>query len=429
MGLAVFAISFVVLLVLGMPIGFAFLVPSLLYMVVTETPLVLAAQTMLQQFLKFVLLAIPLFILAGELMNTSGITTRIFNFAHAAFGHIRGGLGHVNIIGSMIFAGMSGSATADAAGLGRVEIRAMIHGGYRPEFAGAITAASSTLGPIIPPSIGLVLYGAIAEVGVDWLFMAGLVPGVVLGAALMAAIYLQVLLGREYCPLTPFPGLAEFGWKLLVAAPAMSVPVVIVGGIITGIFTPTEAAVVAVLLALGLGIIYRELTLPELAGAVMRSVRGTAGIMFILATVACFSWVLTVERVPDLVAESMLSLTDEKWVLVLLILLALLILGLFETSSANLLIVAPILVPIAPQLGFDLVHLGVVLVFGLIIGNVTPPVGISLFIVAEITRRPISAIARATLPYLVAMIAALFVVAYWADMVLWLPRLLGYKGV
>ena len=428
MALTLFAASFFVLLAIGMPIGFVFLVPSVLYMLLTDVPLVLAGQTMLQQFLKFVLLAIPLFVLAGELMNTSGITTRIFNFAHACFGHIRGGLGHVNVLGSMIFAGMSGSATADAAGLGRIEIKAMVEAGYRPQFAAAITCASSTIGPIIPPSIGLVLYGAIAEVGVDWLFLAGFVPGVFLGIALMIAIWIEVIAGREICPLTPFPGFAALARRFLAAAPAISMPLVIVGGMVWGIVTPTEAAVAAVVLALAIGAAYGDLRWREVVDAVSRSVTGSAGIMFILATVACFSWVLTIERVPDMVAEAMLSLTQSRWLLMLMIIATLLFLGCFETASANLLIVAPILVPIAPQLGLDLVHLGVVLVFALVIGNVTPPVGICLFIVMEITRLPMGQIVRATTPYLLAMIAALFVVAYWPEMTLWLPRVFGYRG-
>jgi tripartite ATP-independent transporter DctM subunit len=427
MAFAVFCALFLGLLFVGLPIGFVFLVPSIVYMVMTDTNLVLLGQTMLQQFLKFVLLAIPLYVLAGELMNTAGITNRIFNFAHALVGHVRGGLGHVNVIGSMIFAGMSGSAAADAAGLGRVEIKAMVEGGYRPAFAAAISATSSTIGPIIPPSIGLVLYGAIAEVGVDWLFLAGFVPGVVLGIALMIAIYLQVLLGRETCPLTPFPGFGALGRHFLAAAPAIASPIVIVGGMVTGVFTPTEAGVIAVVIALGLGLAYRDLTLGGLVEATMRAVRGTASIMFILATVSCFAWVLTVEKAPDRVAELLLSMTSETWLLMLLILATLLFLGLFETASANLLIVAPILVPIAPQLGLDLVHLGVVLVFALVIGNVTPPVGVCLFIVQDITRLPLGVIVRATLPYLAAMIVALFVVAYVPEVTLWLPKLFGYR--
>lgn len=428
MALALFGIAFVALLVLGAPVAFVFLAPSMLYMVVTGTSLILVGQTMLQQFVNFVLLAIPLFILAGELMNTAGITSRIFAFATATVGHIRGGLGHVNVLASLIFSGMSGSSAADAAGLGRVEIKAMVEKGYRPEFAAAITAASSTVGPIIPPSVGLVLYGAIAEVGVDWLFMAGLLPGILLGLALMASIYLEVLTGRENCPTEPFPGWPTLVRTFLGAALPLLLPVIIVGGIVTGTLTPTEAGCAAVLLALVVGLVHGELRPSELLPALMRSVRATAGIMFILATVGLFAWVLTVEHVPDLVAQAMFSLTEERWILMLLILATLLFLGCFETASANLLIVTPILVPIAPELGIDIVHLGVILIFALAIGQITPPVGITLFIVTEITRLPMGRIVRATSPYLVAMALALLIVAYSPDVALWLPRQFGYGG-
>ncbi len=428
MALALFGLAFVALLVLGAPVAFVFLAPSLLYMVVTGTSLIMVGQTMLQQFTNFVLLAIPLFILAGELMNTAGITARIFAFASTAVGHIRGGLGHVNVLASLIFSGMSGSSAADAAGLGRVEIKAMVEKGYRAPFAAAITAASSTVGPIIPPSIGLVLYGAIAEVGVDWLFMAGLLPGILLGLALMGSIYLEVLTGRERCPTEPFPGVRALARTFSGALLPLLLPFVIVGGIVTGTLTPTEAGCAAVLLALVVGLVHGELRPSELLPALMRAVRATSGIMFILATVGLFAWVLTVEHVPDLVAAAMFSLTEERWILMLLILATLLFLGCFETASANLLIVTPILVPIAPELGIDLVHLGVMLIFALAIGQITPPVGITLFIVTEIARVPMGQIIRATTPYLIAMALALLVVAYWPDLTLWLPRQFGYDG-
>ena len=428
MALGLFVCAFVVLLLLGAPIAFTFLVPSMLYMAVTGTSLILVGQTMLQQFTNFVLIAIPLFILAGELMNTSGITNRIFSFSHALAGHIRGGFGHVNVIGSLIFAGISGSSAADAAGMGRVEIKAMVERGYRPAFAAAITAASSTVGPIIPPSIGLVIYGAIAEVGVDWLFMAGVVPGFLLGVALMVAIWIQVVTGREDCPIEPFAG-----WRALIrtfigAFAALAMPAIIIGGLVTGLLTPTEAGCAAVLLALALGAAYGDLRIADLLPALMRSVRSSATVMFILATVGLFAWVLTVERAPDHVAQAMFSLTDETWVMMLLILVTLLILGCFETATANLLICTPILVPIAPALGIDLVHLGVILVFALAIGHITPPVGMTLFIVIDITRLPMSTIVHAITPYLIAMIVALFLVAYWPELTLWLPRQFGYSG-
>lgn len=426
MALSVFFIAFVSLLALGMPIAFTFLVPGLLYMLLSDTPFVLVAQQMMEPSKSFVLLAIPLFILAGELMNVGGITDRIFAFASAAFGHIRGGLGHVNVIASMIFSGISGSSAADAAGLGRVEIKAMKEAGYRPEFAAAITAASSTIGPIIPPSIGFVLYGAIAEVGVDWLFMAGILPGLLMGVLLMLSIYLQVVLGAEHCPRTPWPGLRTVLQSMWRAAPALAAPFIIVGGIVSGVFTPTEAGVIAVLLALVIGLATGSLKTRTLLTTLTNAVRSTAAIMFILASVGLFAWVLTVERVPDLVAAGMFAVSSEPWIIWILILLTLLVLGLFETASANLLIVTPLLLPIAPALGIDPVHLGVVLVFALMVGQITPPVGITLFIVTEISGLPMARIVKALIPYVLAMISALLIVTYWPDMVLFVPRLAGY---
>lgn len=428
MALTVFFVAFIVLLALGLPIAFTFLVPGVLYMLLTDTPIVLAAQQMMEPSKSFVLLAIPLFILAGELMNVGGITDRIFSFASSAFGHVRGGLGHVNVVASMIFSGISGSSAADAAGLGRIEIKAMKEAGYRPEFAAAITAASSTIGPIIPPSIGFVLYGAIAEVGVDWLFMAGILPGLLMGLMLMMAIYLQVLTGAETCPRHPWPGFLTVLREMWRAAPALAAPFIIVGGIVTGIFTPTEAGVVAVVFALAIGILSGSLKLASLGATFLSAVRSTAAIMFILASVGVFAWVLTVERVPDMVAAGMFAISTEAWVIWLLILLTLLILGLFETASANLLIVTPLLLPIAPVLGIDLVHLGVVLVFALMVGQITPPVGITLFIVTEISGLPMGRIVWALVPYALAMIVALLIVTYWPEMVLWVPRLAGYAN-
>lgn len=425
---ALFLILFLVLLIIGMPIAFTFLVPGVVYLLLTDTPLAVTGQVMLGQFLNFVLLAIPLFILAGELMNTSGITRRIFDFASAAVGHIRGGLGHVNVFASLIFSGISGSSAADAAGLGRVEIRAMCEKGYRPEFAAAITACSSTIGPIIPPSIGLVLYGALAEVSIDYLFMGGILPGLVLGLTLMIAIYLQVLTGREKCPTEPFPGLRVLFTYLGRAVLPLAAPVIIVGGIVTGAFTPTEAGAVAVMISLSVGLLYRELTLPDIYAALVRAAVATAKVMFILATAALFAWVLTVEQVPDLVAEAMLSISDQKWVFILLIIITLLFLGLFENASANLLIVTPILVPIAPQFGMDLVHLGVVIVLTLMVGQITPPVGVTLYIVTDIAKVSMGRIVRATGPYLIAMIVAVALVAYLPDLVLIIPRAFGYGG-
>lgn len=428
MELALLLFGFGILLLLGVPVAFSFLAASLAYLVAADTPLAIAAQQLSSGVRGYTLLAIPLYILAGELMNTGGITQRIFDFANALVGHVRGGLGHVNVLASMIFAGMSGSSSADAAGLGRVEIKAMIEKGYRPEFAAAITAVSSTIGPIIPPSIHLVLFGAMAEVGIDALFLAGIVPGVIMGLCLMAAISIQVMTGRERCPTDPWPGFRQmtvaFGRGIL----PLSAPVIIVGGILSGVFTPTEAGAVAVLYALLLGSIYKELTWTGLKDAMLRSVRSTVVVMFILGTAKVFAWGITVEKVPETISHALFSLSSNPAMVLLLILAALLILGTFESATANLVIVTPILVPMAPMLGLDIVHFGVVIVLALMIGIITPPVGMSLYIVCDITKIPFERVVRAVLPYIVALVIALLLVAYFPKVVMYIPRLYGYTS-
>ena len=427
MALTVLLLGFAILLLAGVPVAFSFLAASLAYLVFADTPLTIAAQQLSGGVRSVTLLAIPLYILAGELLNSGGITNRIFDFANAVIGHVRGGLGHVNVMASMIFAGMSGSSSADAAGLGRVEIKAMQEKGYRPEFAAAITAVSSTIGPIIPPSIHLVLFGAMAEVGIDYLFLAGIVPGFIMGACLMAAIYILVLLGREKCPTQPWPGarlVFRTFWRAILP---LTAPVIIVGGILSGVFTPTEAGAVAVIYALALGYIYGELDWAGLKVAMLRAVRSTVVVMFILATAKVFAWGITVERVPDILAHWLFTLSSDPAMVLLLVLVGLLIIGTFESASANLVIVTPILVPMAPALGLDIVHFGVVIVLALMIGIITPPVGMSLYIVSDITKLPFERVAKAVLPYTIALVIALLLTAYLPDAVMYIPKLYGYK--
>lgn len=300
--------------------------------------------------------------------------------------------------------------------------------GYRAEFAAAITAASSAIGPIIPPSIHLVLYAAIAEVGVDYLFLGGILPGLAMGACLMAVIYLLVLFKLEDCPVQEWAGMRNLARAFWQALLPITAPLVIVGGILSGYFTPTEAGVTAALYVMALGFILRELRVRQLVEAVIRSVHSSAVVLLILAAAQAFAWGLTVEQVPEAIAHGMLSISQDTTVVLAIILVVLVILGMFESASANLVIVTPILLPIATQLGIDPVHLGVIIVLALTIGVVTPPVGMSLFIVADISGLPVSRIARATLPYVLALILALVLTTYLPDMVLLLPRLYGYAG-
>ena len=426
MALTVLLLAFIALLLLGLPVAFCFVVASLAYFLLTATPLALAPKLMSTGVAGYTLLAVPLYILAGELLNLGGITERIFDFAKVLVGRIRGGLGHVNVVASLIFSGMSGSSSADAAGLGRIEIEAMIKNGYSREFAAAITAVSSSIGPIVPPSIHLVLYGAIAEVGVDYLFLGGIVPGVVMTLCLMAAIYIIVAIGFEDCPRHEWAGFKALWQATRRAILPLSAPVIIVGGILSGVFTPTEAGAVAVAYALLLAFILGEMNAAVLFTAMKRAVRSTAVVMFILATAKLFAWGITIEQVPELLAGGLFSITENQTALLLIVLAGLLVLGMFESASANLVIVTPILVPLAPALGLDLVHLGVVLVLALMIGIITPPVGMSLYIVSDIARIPFNRVAAKVFPYLVALIVALLIVAYEPAVVLTIPKLYGY---
>ncbi len=428
MALAVLLFSFFILLLFGCPISFTLLISSMLTLLVKGLPLAMIPQNLIGGAESFTLLAVPFYILAGEIMNIAGITQRIFNFALALVGHIKGGLGHVNVLASMVFAGISGSASADAAGLGRIEIEAMREEGYDMPFAAAITAASSTIGPIIPPSIHLIIYGAIAEVSVVDLFIAGIVPGILLGLTLMLTIYIMASTGMTKCPVR-----TRKSWKKIWIAFregffSLLAPVIILGGILLGVVTPSEAGVIAILYAIFLGIFYKELNRKNIIQALKNTVRSTSVVMFLLATSKAFAWLITVERVPELLAESMLNISTNTNFILICICIGLLLIGTIESASANLVIVTPILVYIALMLNIDLVHLGLITVFALMIGLITPPVGTSLYIVADVASIPFEKLVRATMIFVIPMIIVLFLLTLVPDLVLFLPRVFGYSG-
>jgi len=428
MALTVLLISFFLLLLLKCPISFALLTSSLLTLLVKGLPLTMVPQNLMEGAESFTLLAVPFYILAGEIMNVSGISERIFNFAMAVIGHVRGGLGHVNVLASLIFAGISGSASADAAGLGRIEIEAMRKEGYDINFAAAITAVSSTVGPIIPPSIHLVIYGAIAEVSVSDLFMAGILPGVLMGVVLMITIYIQAITGMQKCPVRERQPLKSIWDAFLKASFSLLAPVIILGGILIGVVTPTEAGVTAVLYTFALGLMYRTLSIEKIISAFKNTIRSTAVVMFLLATSKAFAWLITIERVPEILTQIMFHFTSNKSIILCLICLGLLLIGTIESASANLVIVTPILVSIALALDIDLVHLGLITVFALMIGLITPPIGTSLYIVSDIAAIPFERLARATIVYLFPLIGLLIFLAFMPELVLFIPRLLGYSG-
>jgi tripartite ATP-independent transporter DctM subunit len=411
----------------GTPIAIALGVIAIGTMWITAGPdlLVIFIQRTYAGTTSFPLLAIPFFILAGNLMNTGGMTVRIFAVAHLFVGRIRGGLGHVNVIASTLFAGMSGSAVADAAGLGVVEIKAMREAGYTGRFSATLTAVSSTIGPIMPPSIPFVIYGSLANVSVGALFLAGILPGVLMALALM--IMVAVVATRQGLPRSKGrPGWRECARILTAASPALLMPPLILGGIFSGIVTPTEAAVVAAGYAFILGrFFYRELRWSALPEILWESGRQTVQVMFIIAAAAPFGWVLIQQQIPNALLEALLGLSSQPWLILLIVNLVLLLLGMFIEGIAIMIVAFPVLLPIMVEIGVDPVHFGVIMVLNLMIGLVTPPVGLCLYVVSSISNVPITEIAAEMWPYLLALIAVLGLITYVPELTLWLPRAFG----
>jgi len=417
--------TLVAFLLLGVPIAISMGLTAVLTFIFLGEGFVLpmVAQRMYSSTTAFTLLAIPFFILAGNLMNTGGITRRVFGFALALVGHLRGGLGHVNVVSSMIFSGMSGAAVADAAGLGMVELEAMTKSGYDRRFSAAITAASSTIGPVVPPSIPFVIYGSITGVSVGKLFLAGCTPGVLMGVAMMVAVYF-VSRRRNY----PKEAVASF--KELIstgkeASLALGTPVIIIGGILGGIFTPTEAAVVASVYALFLGlVIYRELTIQDLPRVLWDTLVHTIRVMFIISAAGFFGWLLIHQRIPDQVITGLTALTSIRWVLLLIIIFILLVLGCFLEGIAVLVITIPVFMPLIERYGIDPVQFGVIMILCSMLGLLTPPVGMSLYAVSSISGVSIGALTREMWPYLLGIFVVLLIMSFIPQMSLWLPSLL-----
>lgn len=415
-------IPFVALLVAGLPIAFVLTITSAIYILAKGIPLPLLAHRLCFALDSFPLLAIPLFILAGKIMNNGGISKRIYRFANAVVGHIRGGLGHVNIMGSVIFAGMSGTALADIGGLGEVELKAMNDSGYDMEFSSAVTLASAIIGPIIPPSVPMIIYGVLAEVPITRLFLGGFLPGIVLALALMIAVYFMVR-KRNY-PVSKRATLKELTLSFLDAFPAIISPFIIILGMTTGIFSPTEAAAIAVIYALILGVVcYRELKIGDLVAISKEVFESTASVMFVIASALLFSWVISAEQIPQLMAEALLSFTNSPWIFLLVVNVFLLLLGMFMENNAIMLLMIPILVPVATSLGIDPVHLGVIMVLNITIGLITPPVGLALYIMKDISGLTFERTVKAVTPFLIPLLAALALISMFPQIVLFIPNL------
>lgn len=416
-------ILFAALMALGVPIAVSMAMGSILAIIISEKYTVVAVvHRMIAGVDSYVLLAIPFFILAGQLMNTGGITRKIFKFASALVGHIPGGLGHANVLASVIFSGMSGSAVADAGGLGQIEIQAMTEEGYDAEFSAAVTAASATIGPIIPPSIPMVVYGAMAEVSVGALFLGGFIPGLLLAGTTMILVYIMSV-KRKYPKSKKMPK-GEVFKSFKEAFLALLTPVIIIGGIWTGVFTPTEAAIAATVYSLLLGVvIYRELSFKDLYKIFLESAVTTSTVIFIITSATAFSWVIAMEGIPQYVTDTLLKITENPYIIILLLNIAFLILGMFMESLSILTITVPFLMPLMAAVGFNPIHLGVMVVLNLMIGLSTPPVGMSLFVCAKVAKIKLEDLYREILPFLVPLIVVLAIITFLPDTVLFIPKL------
>ncbi len=422
-------ITFILILLFGLfllnvPIAFAIIATSVTFLYLTDVSLVMQIQRMVAASNNYPLLAVPLFILAGSLMNATGITQRLFTFTNAMVGHIRGGLGHVNIVTSMLMAGISGSAIADCAATTKIFVPHMVEAGYKKSFSVAVTAASATIGPIIPPSIIFVVYAWLAGVSVGKLFLAGAIPGALMGLYLMVAVFFiskKEGYGRS---------VGGFSWRVLVktgkdAILALLMPVIILGGILGGVFTATEAAGVAVVYALLIGtLVYRELRFSDIFRILKELAVDTAAIMFIVAAAAPFGWILGLEQVPQLMIEVFTGISENSYIVLIVLNVFFLIIGTFMETTAIMIIMVPLLMPLIRVLGIDPVHFGVVISINLLIGTLTPPVGVLMFTTCGIAKVSVLDFVKAVWPFYISLIAVLASVTYLPQVVLWLPNLI-----
>ena len=459
--------SFIGLMILGVPVAVSLAVSSVAYMLIYGVaPDLIIAQRMIAGVESFPLLAVPFFILAGNLMNIAGVTGRIYTFAVSLVGWMRGGLAQVNIIGSVIFSGMSGTALADAAGIGTIEIKAMKDHGYPVEAAVGVTAASATLGPIIPPSLPFVIYGMMSNVSIGALFLAGVIPGIVMTALMMVtvaiiahrrgwgsdspfswlqlgeasleilvvlafpvAVYAMMWMGLSLnmAVLAALVVLVALDWYFdFSAVMALMTPVILIGGMTMGWFTPTEAAVAAVIWSLFLGLVrYRTMTLKTLAKASFETIETTASVLFIVTAASVFAWLLTVSQAAEMLSTAILSVTDNKWVFLILVNLLVLFIGCFLDTIAAITILVPILLPIVLKLGIDPLHFGLILTLNLMIGLLHPPLGMVLFVLSRVAKLSVERTTMAILPWLVPLFIALIAITFIPQITLWLPQTMG----
>lgn len=416
-----YGLGLLAFLAIGLPVAVSILLVGILAVVIAGVPPSIIAERMIFGLDSFLLIAIPLFLLMGNLMNASGITNRIFAFAGSLVGHWRAGLAQVNVLSSIIFSGMSGSALADAAGLGAIEVEAMRKAGYKPAYAAAVTAASATIGPIMPPSIASILYAFIADVSVGRMFLAGILPALLMTFVLMVTIHLRA--GTQNLPKAPKVSGARRAHEFWLALPALFVPVVLIGGMRTGIFTATELAAVGVLYSALLGFAYRQMGAASFYRACRSAALHSGAILLIVAAAHVFAWALAHEQIPQHLAQLVGSLNLDRWMFLILINVVLLVLGMLLDTTAILILVAPVMVPVVTAMGIDPVHFGIVMIVNMMIGLITPPVGMALFVTASIADVSAASVARESVPYVVALILVLALITFVPQVVLFLPDL------
>lgn len=420
--MALLFILFFMFLLMKMPVAFCMICSSMLYSMIHGESLNMLLSRAVAGSSSFTLLALGFFILAGNIMNRGGVTDRIFGFCEKLVGWIPGGLGHANVAASVIFAGMSGSAVADAGGLGAIEIKAMKDAGYDEDFAVAVTGASSCIGPIIPPSISAVVFAVASGVSIGKMFLGGIIPGLVMALTLMVYIYI-VSKKRNY-PRTPFPKARELGRSFVQSFPALLTPVIILGGITLGFCTPTEASVVAVIYALVLGFISRDLKLKDIPGILDDTVVLTMGVLFIVSCANSFGYIITTAQMPQKLAVAFLGVVTNKYVALILINIFLLLVGMLMESLSALVILVPILMPVITAVGIDPLHFGVIMILNITIGMLTPPVGMVLFTLTGVSSRSFEQITKAMMPFLFINIVALLIVTFCPPLVTFLPNLM-----
>lgn len=423
MGLLILISVFVIGLAIGIPVAITLGLSSLCYLLFTGIPPVVMPQKMYAGMDVFVLLSIPGFILAGNLMNQGGITERIIRFANALVGWIRGGLGLTNVGASMLFGGITGTAVADAASIGGVMIPGMKKAGYPADFSAAVTAASSTVGPIIPPSVPMIIVGALSGISVGKMFLAGAIPGILMGVAMMVTTY--VIARRGSFPKQPWQGIGEIGKSFANAFWALAMTGLILFGLLSGLATPTETAIVASVYALVVGLfIYKELPIRKVPKIVVESAVAASGILALVGFANVFGWILVSERIPQMIASAVLSFTDNKFVVILIINILLLFVGMFMETIAALIILFLPLLTLATSVGIDPLHFATFAVLNLMIGLTTPPLGVCLFVCAGIARLPLTPVVIAIMPFIITNILVLLLVSYVPPIATWLPSVL-----